>query len=306
MPRVRTTAIWLYGIYFVLTLIEFILLAFGDMSVFDALNIAVATAGTGGFAVTNASMGSYTPYSQVVVTVFMILFSINFTSYFLLLKKKPKESFNTEVKVFLGIVTFAVLTISLDIRHMYRTVSETVRHAAFTVGSLISTTGFGTEDFDRWPSYARTLLVMLMFIGACAGSTGGGIKVSRFVIFFKNMHNELRVMTHPRQVKKVKMDGRQVEGEVIRTIHVYLACYLLTCVVSILILSLDGHDLTTNFTAVVATLNNIGPGLNLVGPTSNYDVFSSLSKSVLIFDMLAGRLELFPIILLLSPATWKK
>ena len=306
VPRVRTTAIWLYGIYFVLTLIEFILLAFGDMSVFDALNIAVATAGTGGFAVTNASMGSYTPYSQIVVTVFMILFSINFTSYFLLLKKKPKEAFNTEVKVFLGIVTFAVLTISLDIRHMYQTVSETVRHAAFTVGSLISTTGFGTEDFDRWPSYARTLLVMLMFIGACAGSTGGGIKVSRFVIFFKNMHNELRVMTHPRQVKKVKMDGRQVESEVIRTIHVYLACYLLTCVVSVLILSLDGHDLTTNFTAVVATLNNIGPGLNLVGPTSNYDVFSSLSKSVLIFDMLAGRLELFPIILLLSPATWKK
>lgn len=306
VPRVRTTALWLYGIYFALTLLEFIFLVCGEMSAFDALNIAVATAGTGGFAVTNTSMGAYGPYSQIVVTVFMLLFALNFTSYFLLIKGKPKDAFNTEIKVFLGIVLFAMVTITADIRHIYHSVGEALRHAAFAIGSLISSTGFSTEDFDRWPSFARTLLVMLMFVGACAGSTGGGIKVSRIVIFFKNMHNELRVMTHPRQVTKVKIDGHQVENEVIRSVHVYLACYVLIYAVSMLILTLDGLDMTTNFTAVVATLDNIGPGLNLVGPTANYDVFSTCSKCVLIFDMLAGRLELFPIILLLSPATWKK
>ena len=306
VPRVRTTAIWLYGIYFALTLLEFILLAFGDMTIYEALNISFATAGTGGFAVTNASLGVYSPYSQIVVTVFMLLFALNFTSYFLLLKGKPKEACSTEIKVFLGIVFFAIATITLDIRHLYQTASDSMRHAAFTVSSLISSTGFSTEDFDRWPTYARTLLVILMFIGACAGSTGGGIKVSRVVIFLKNMHNELRVMTHPRQVKRVKVDGHQVDNEVIRSVHVYLSCYILIYIVSMIILSLDGYDLTTNFTAVVATFDNIGPGLNLVGPTSNYDIFSDCSKITLIFDMLAGRLELFPIVLLLSPATWKK
>ena len=236
----------------------------------------------------------------------MLLFALNFTSYFLLLKGKPKEACSTEIKVFLGIVFFAIATITLDIRHLYQTASDSMRHAAFTVSSLISSTGFSTEDFDRWPTYARTLLVILMFIGACAGSTGGGIKVSRVVIFLKNMHNELRVMTHPRQVKRVKVDGHQVDNEVIRSVHVYLSCYILIYIVSMIILSLDGYDLTTNFTAVVATFDNIGPGLNLVGPTSNYDIFSDCSKITLIFDMLAGRLELFPIVLLLSPATWKK
>lgn len=306
VPRVRTTAIWLYGIYLALTIIEFVLLLFGDMTVFEALNIAVATAGTGGFAITNAGMGGYSAYSQIVVTVFMLLFAVNFTSYFLLLHGKVKDALNTEFRVFVSILVFSAVTITLDVRHMFHTLGETVRAVMFTIGSLISSTGFATADFDKWGSYSRTLLVMLMFVGACAGSTGGGIKVSRFILLFKNMLNELRVMTHPRQVKKVKVDGHQVEPEVLRTLHCYVACYIMIYAVSMLVLSIDGHDLTTNFTAVVATLNNIGPGLNLVGPTSNFDVFSTLPKCVLIFDMLAGRLELFPIILLLSPTTWKK
>lgn len=306
VPRVRTTAFLLYAIYFVMTVIEFVLLLIGGMPVFDAINLSVATAGTGGFGVSDAGMMAYSPFCIWVVTIFMFLFGVNFTCYFLLLHKKLREAFNTELRVYLCIIAFAILTITLDIRHLFENLSDATMHSSFTIGSLLSSTGFSTVDFNQWPTYSRTLLVILMFIGACAGSTGGGIKVSRIVILFKNMHNELRIMTHPRQVKKLKLDGHQVEPEVIRSVNVYLVCYILIYVISMLVLSFDHLDLTTNFTAVVATLDNIGPGLNLVGPTSNYDVYTTASKCVLIFDMLAGRLELFPIILLLSPSTWKK
>ncbi|MBR4201055.1 MAG: TrkH family potassium uptake protein [Oscillospiraceae bacterium] len=307
VPRVRTTAMLLYVIYFVLTLLEIILLLIGGMPMFDAINISFATAGTGGFSCNPAGM-PYSPFCINVITVFMILFGVNFTCYFLFLHRKFKDGFNSELKVYLGIIAFAIITVTLNVRSlpMFRGTGEALMHSAFTVGSLITTTGFATADFNVWPTYSRTLLVLLMFVGACAGSTGGGIKVSRLIIFFKNMHNELRIMTHPRQIKKLKMDGHPVEADVIRAVNVYFACYIMVYVVSLLLLTLDGLDLTTNFTAVVATLNNIGPGLNLVGPTANYDVYSALPKCVLIFDMLAGRLELFPIILLLSPATWKK
>ncbi|HAM68606.1 MAG TPA: potassium transporter KefA [Ruminococcus sp.] len=307
VPRVRTTAFLLYAIYFVLTVAEFILLLIGGMPVFDAINIAVATAGTGGFSCDPAGM-PYSPFCINVITVFMFLFAANFTFYFLLIRRRFKEAFSEEIRLYLGIIAFAIITIFLDIRHlpMFSGAGEALMHGAFTIGSLLSSTGFATVDFDKWPAYSRTLLVMLMFVGACAGSTGGGIKVSRLIILFKNMTNEFRVMMHPRQVKRVKMDGQQVDGEVIRSVHVYLACYIMIYAVSMLVLSLDHLDLTTNFTAVVATLNNIGPGLNMVGPTSNYDVFTTSSKVVLIFDMLAGRLELFPIVLLLAPSTWKK
>lgn len=307
VPRVRKTAMLLYIIYFVMTVAEFILLLIGGMPVFDAINISVATAGTGGFSCNPAGM-PYSPFCINVITVFMILFGVNFSCYFLLLHKKFKEAFTDELKVYLGIIAFAILTITLNVRHlpMFRGTGEALMHSAFTVGSLITTTGFSTVDFNQWPSYSRSLLVMLMFVGACAGSTGGGIKVSRIIILFRNMANELRVMTHPRQVKKVRMDGHHVDAEVIKSVQVYLAVYIMICVISILLLTIDGLDLSTNFTAVVATLNNIGPGLELVGPTSNYDVFSTPSKCVLIFDMLAGRLELFPIVLLLAPSTWKK
>lgn len=307
VPRVRTTAFLLYAIYFALTVAEMILLLIGGMPLFDAINISVATAGTGGFSCDPAGM-PYPPFCINVITVFMFLFAANFTFYFLLLRRRFKEAFSEEIRVYLGIIAFAVITIWLDIRHlpMFDGAGDALMHGSFTVGSLLSSTGFSTVDFDKWPAYSRTLLVMLMFVGACAGSTGGGIKVSRLIIMLKNMGNEFRVMMHPRQVKRVKMDGQQVDGEVIRSVHVYITCYIVIYAVSMLVLSLDHLDLTTNFTAVVATLNNIGPGLDLVGPTSNYDVFSTAPKCILIFDMLAGRLELFPIVLLLAPSTWKK
>ncbi len=306
VPRVRTTALLLYVIYFVMTLAEFLLLLAGEMDAFEAFTIACATAGTGGFAVTNAGIGGYSAYSQIVITVFMILFAVNFTSYFLILHKKFKEAFSTEIRAYLIIVALTITTVSVDIRHLFGSAGEAVRHAAFTVGSLMSSTGFATEDFNLWPTLSKTILVLLMFVGACAGSTGGGIKVQRFLILGKSMRNEFRVMLHPKQVRKVKLDGHQIEPEVVRNINAYIFLYFLIYVVSMLVLSLDGFDLTTNFTGVVATLNNIGPGLNAVGPTGNYALFSPLSKSVLIFDMLAGRLELYPMILLFSPLTWKK
>ena len=307
VPRVRQTAMLLYIIYFVMTVAEFVLLLIGGMPLFDAINISVATAGTGGFSCNPAGM-PYTPFCINVITIFMFLFGVNFTCYFLLLHKRFKDAFTDELKVYLGIIAFAILAITLDVRHlpMFHGTGEALMHSSFTIGSLMSSTGFATVDFNQFPVYSRTLLVMLMFVGACAGSTGGGIKVSRFIILFRNMSNELRVMTHPRQVKKVRMDGHQVEADVIKSVHVYFAVYIMIYVISLLILTLDHLDLTTNFTAVVATLNNIGPGLELVGPASNFDVFSTPSKCVLIFDMLAGRLELFPIVLLLAPSTWKK
>ena len=228
VPRVRNTALLLYLIYIGLTLLEFLLLFCGEMTFFEAINYSFATAGTGGFAVSNAGMGGHSPYSQIVVTVFMILFAANFTSYFLLLTGKIKEAFNTEIRMFLAIVALAIITISVDVHHLFATTGEAVRHSAFQVGSLMSSTGFATADFNTWPTLSKTILVLLMFVGACAGSTGGGIKVSRVIILGKSMRNELRVQLHPRQVRKVKVDGRQVEPEVIRNIHAYLVCEMST------------------------------------------------------------------------------
>ncbi len=306
VPKVKNTALILYAIYFVLTLIEFILLLCGGMTVFEALNTAFATAGTGGFGIYNSSMGSFSPYLQIVVTVFMLLFSVNFNSYFLIGCRRFKEAFNTELRVFFGIVAVVVLTVAVDIASMYASFGEALRHSAFAVASIISTTGFSTENFDIWPELSRTLLVLIMFIGACAGSTGGGMKVSRLVILFKGLAKEFATMVHPKQVKKVKLDSKIVEHEVVRSVNVFVIAYVLVFVVSLLIISINNHDIITNFTAVAATINNIGPGLELVGPTHNFAFFSPLSKIVLIFDMLAGRLEIFPMLLLFHPATWKK
>ena len=307
VPRVRKTAMLLYVIYFVMTLLEIALLLIGGMPAFDAVNLSFATAGTGGFSCNPDGM-PYSPFCINVITVFMILFGVNFSCYFLFLQRRFREGFTEELRLYLGIILFAIVTITLDVRHlpMFSGTGEALMHSSFTVGSLITTTGFATVDFNLFPEYSRTLLVILMFIGACAGSTGGGVKVSRCIIFLKNMHNELRIMTHPRQVKTLKMDKHPIEQDIIRSVNVYFACYILIYLVSMLVLSFDQLDLTTNFTATVATLDNIGPGLNLVGPTSNYDVYSTTSKFMLIFDMLAGRLELFPLVLLISPVTWKK
>jgi len=306
VPRVKTTALILYSIYLVLTLIQFILLLCGRLTAFEALCTAFGTAGTGGFGVLNDSMASYSPYVQWVVTVFMLLFSVNFSCYYLFLLGRFKEAFNGELRRFICIVGAVILVVTLNVRGLFDTLGEALRHVAFTVASLISTTGFSTENFDAWPELSRTLLVLIMFIGACAGSTGGGLKVSRLMILFRGAFNEIGNLIHPRRVKRITIDGHPVEPEVVRATNVYMMWYVLLFTVSVILISFDDHDLITNFTAVTATINNIGPGLNLVGPTGNFAFFSIPSKLVLIFDMLAGRLELFPMLVLFAPATWKK
>ncbi len=306
VPRVRTTALLLYVIYFALTVLQYILLRVGHMTPFEALNTALAAAGTGGFGFYKDSMGSFSPYLQWVITAFMLIFSINFGSYYLLLKGRLKDALNAEVRVFVLIVIAAGTFIAFNMRHLVDTTADAFRHAFFAVASLISTTGFATIDFNLWPAASHVILVLVMFIGACAGSTGGGIKVSRIVILVKGVARELRMAIHPKQVKKISLDGRPVEHEVIRSVNAYISCYLVVFAASMLLISLENRDLVTNFTAVAATLNNIGPGLSMVGPTGNFAFFSIPSKLVLCFDMLAGRLELLPMLLLFSPGTWKK
>ena len=306
VPRVRTTAMLLYSIYFVLTLAEFVILLFADMSVFDALNTSFATAGTGGFGIRNNSMGGFSPAIQIIVTVFMMLFAINFSCYYFILKGHFKDAFNAEVRWFLGIATVATLIFAFNTLSIYGTFGESLRHSAFTVASVMSTTGFATTDFNLWPEVSRSLLVILLFFGGCAGSTCGGIKISRIIILFKGIGKELQNLVHPKQVKKIVVDKRPVEHEVVRSVNVYMVCLVTIFILSLLVISFDDHDFTTNFTAVATCLNNVGPGLNMVGPMGNFAEFSSVSKTMLIFDMLAGRLELFPVLLLFLPDTWKK
>lgn len=307
VPRIKTTALLLYAIYFVLTLIEFILLLFGGMPVFDALNTTFATAGTGGFSVKNNGLASYSETVRAIVTIFMILFSLNFNIYFLIFSKKFKDAFKmSEIWYYLAIIAAATSIITINIKGMFPSTREAFGNAIFTVSSIISSTGFTAVDFNLWPEISRTILVLLMFIGACAGSTGGGIKVYRIVILFKSMGKELQTLIHPKQVKKIRIDSHEIEHEVIRSVNVFMVCFILVFVISLLCISFEDYDMVTNFTAVATTINNIGPGLELVGPTSNFAFFSPFSKLVLIFDMLAGRLELFPMLLLFSPVTWKK
>ena len=306
VPRVKHTALILYSIYLAMTIILFVVLLAAKMSLFDAINTAFATAGTGGFGFRNDSFASSTPLQQIIVTIGMLLFSINFNSYYLILKLKFRDAINSEVRAFVLIVLSAIGIITLNIYKSYGSVTEAMRHAAFTVASLVSSTGFSTENFDLWPSLSKTVLVLCMFIGACAGSTGGGIKVSRIIIMFKGFAREIQTLIHPRQVKKISIDRRPVDREVVRSVNAYLACYILVFVGSLMLITLDNRDVVTNFTAVLATINNIGPGLNGVGPAANFSDFSVFSKLVLTFNMIAGRLELFPMLILFSPATWKR
>ena len=307
VPRLRSTAMILYGIYFFMTVIELIILLIAKMPLFDAICTAFGTAGTGGFGIKNDSMTSYSTLIQGIGTVFLILFGVNFNVYYLFLIKKPKEALKCEeLRYYLGIIGFAILFITINIRGLFPSIFKAFHHAAFQVGSIITTTGFATEDFNIWPQASKTLLVIIMFIGACAGSTGGGIKVSRFALLLKTVGKELSHLIHPRSIKIIKFEGKKVEHDVIRSVNVFLITYVLIFAFSVLAICIDGLDLTTNFTAVAATLNNIGPGLELVGPTQNFSVFSSFSKYILMFDMLAGRLELFPMLILFTPATWKK
>ena len=310
VPRVKKTAIILYIIYFVMTVIMFITLLFSDMSVFDSINTAFATAGTGGFGFKNDSFASATAAQQIIVTVFMLLFSINFNSYYLILKLKLRDAFNSEVRAFLVLViaVIGVITANLwiNLSAEFDSIWEALRHAAFNVASLVSTTGFSSTDFNLWPALSQTLLIIVLMIGGCAGSTAGGIKVSRIVILFKGMARELRTIIHPRQVKKISIDGKPVDREVIRSVNAYITAFIVIFSVSLIAISFEGRDLITSFTSVAATMGNAGPGLNGVGPMSNYGDFSIFSKLIFTFDMLAGRLELFPMLILFAPSTYSK
>ena len=307
LPKLRATAIMLYKIYLGMTIVMFILLLIGRMPVFDALCITFGTAGTGGFGVLNSSMGSYSPYLQVVTTVFMMLFGVNFSFYFLILYRKAKDAFSMEeVRWYFAIYFGAVFLMTASLTAQGGGILHNFHHAAFQAASVMTTTGYSTTDFNLWPSFSKTILLTLMFIGACAGSTGGGIKVSRVVIYLKSVKKEMAALIHPRSVKVTKLEGKVVDDTMLRSVFAFLSAYFVIFVISLLVVSLDGFDLETNFSAVAATFNNIGPGLGAVGPVSNFSAYSVLSKLVLSLDMLIGRLEIFPILLLFAPSTWKK
>lgn len=306
VPKMKHTARILYLIYFALTVLQIIFLLFGNMPLFDAVTTAFGTAGTGGFGIKNNSIAGYSPYIQWVVTIFMILFGINFNAYYLILFRQFKKAFTMEeIRAYLLIIIAAIAVITMELIHGSMAIGEALRHSAFQVASIITTTGFATTDFNQWTALSRTILVLLMFIGACAGSTGGGIKVSRFLIVMKTVFREINSYLHPRSIKKVKMDGKPIEHEVLRATNVYFITFFVIFVFSVLAVSLEEKDLITNFTAVAATINNIGPGLEMVGPTANFSHFNIFTKWVLMFDMLAGRLELFPMLMLFVPQIWK-
>ena len=306
VPKVKYTARILYLIYFALTLLEILLLTAGRMPLFEAVNTSFGTAGTGGFGMKNDSMASYSPYLQWVVTIFMILFGVNFNAYYLLLFRKIKKVLHMEeVRYYLLIILIAIAIIFTNILNTSAGVFDALTHASFQVASIITTTGFSTVDFNLWSQTCKSVLVLLMFIGACAGSTGGGIKVSRFVILIKTIAKELNSYIHPKSIKKIEFEKKPVEHEVVRAVNVYFITFMIVFAASVFAISFEGKDLITNFTAVAATINNIGPGLEMVGPSQNFSIFFPFSKYVLIFDMLAGRLELFPLLLLFHPTLWK-
>ncbi|MBQ9142848.1 MAG: TrkH family potassium uptake protein [Lachnospiraceae bacterium] len=307
VPRAKDTAKILYGIYIFMTIIGVIALLLCKLPLFDSLTLTFGSVGTGGFGIKNDSLASYSPIAQNITTIIMILSGINYTAYFCILNKQFKEAFSLEeVRVYLLIILTAAIIICFDTFSLYGTLEETVRHAFFQVGTIITTTGYMTTDFNAWPTLSKTILLSLMFIGACAGSTAGGIKVSRIILLFKSIRKEVSILIHPRLVKKIKVDGHAISNDVIRSTSVFIAVYFIIYFISLLLISLDNHDFTTTFTAVAATLNNIGPGLEMVGPTQNFSFFSDFSKYVLIFNMLVGRLEIFPILVLFHPACWKK
>ena len=306
VPKVHYTARILYIIYFGLTVLEIIFLLCGGIDWFNAITTSFATAGTGGFGIKNDSLMSYSAYAQWVVAIFMILFGVNFNAYYLLLFGNFKKALKfEEVKHYFLIIGLSVTVIFLNIVNTMDNALECLRHVVFQVGSIMTTTGFSTVDIDQWSQASKTILVLLMFVGACAGSTGGGIKVSRFVILFKTIIKEFNSYIHPKSVIKIKVEGKPVEHEVVRAVNVYFITFMTVFAGSVVLLSFEGHSLVTNFTAVIASLNNIGPGLELVGPTQNFGIFSNFSKYILMIDMLAGRLELFPIIILFHPSIWK-
>ena len=307
VPQMRTTAAILYIIYCVMTVINIAFLLAGGMNLFESVCHAFGTAGTGGFGVKNDSLASYSPYLQNVTTVFMILFGINFSCYYLLLLKQWKSVWkDEELRLYLGIILGSIVLIALNTRGFYGSLEETVRHAAFQVGSIITTTGYATVDFDLWPSFSKTILLCLMVVGASAGSTGGGLKVARLLLLFKGTRRNIRKMLNPRKVELIRNNGSVVDEQILDNTNAYLAAYVIILFGVFAVISLDGFSIETNFSAVLCTFNNIGPGLEAVGPTCNFSAYSDLSKLVLSWAMLAGRLEIFPMLILFSGGTWKK
>ncbi len=306
VPRMRDTAKILYLIYVALTVIEVVFLLVGGMDFFESLVHAFGTAGTGGFGIKADSVGSYSPYLQWVITIFMILFGVNFNLYYLILIRSFKSLGKcTEVWTYFGIIFAATGLISYNIYHMYPTLSETIRHAAFQVGSIITTTGYATTDFNLWPGYSKAILVSLMFLGACSGSTGGGFKISRVIIILKKVLSEVKRLVHPRSVKVITFEGKKIDDQTITGALTYFGIYVICMIFVFLGISLDKFDFETNMTAVISCFNNIGPGLNAVGPMGSFAGYSYFSKILLTFAMLLGRLEIFPILILFTPATWR-
>ena len=308
VSRMSDTAKILYGIYLVLTVIEIILLMVGGMPLFDSCIHAFGSAGTGGFSNRNLSVGAYdNAYFDAVIGVFMLLFGVNFNLYYFLLIKRFKDVFHSEeLRAYLGIVAAAVIAIAVDILHIYGSVGKSLRYAFFQVSSIITTTGFATADFNTWPTFSKGILMVLMFIGACAGSTGGGVKVARVVILVKSSLADMRKMLHPNAIATVRFEGKPLTERSVRGVHVFISVYVLVFAVSFLLLTLEGFDLVTTFTALAACINNIGPGLEVVGPMGNYAQFSPWAKLLLSFNMLVGRLEIFPMLLLCAPSIWKR
>jgi len=308
VSRMGDTAKILYGIYFVMTVIEIVLLLFGGMPLFDACIHAFGSAGTGGFSSKALSVGAYdSAYIDIVIGTFILLFGVNFNLYYFLLIRRFRDVFGSEeLRAYVGIVAAAVVAIAVDIVHMYGSFATSLRHAFFQVASIITTTGYATVDFNTWPSFSKAILVVLMFVGACAGSTGGGIKVARVVILAKTSLSDMRRMLHPNAVAPVRFEGKPITDKNIRSVHLFIAVYLFVFVGSLLLLSLEQFDLVTTFTALAACINNIGPGLELVGPMGNFAGFSDFSKLLLSFDMLVGRLEIFPMLLLFAPSIWRR
>lgn len=307
VPRMKQTAFYLYLIYIVLTVFTFIFLVAGKMPVFDSICTAFGTAGTGGFGIRNDSIAGYSPYIQWVCTVFMLLFGVNFSCYFMVLTRQFRAAVgDDELRTYCIMVFVSILLIVVNLRNFYASVGETVRHASFQVASIVTTTGFSTTDFDLWPNFSKAILVFLMIIGACAGSTGGGLKCIRMILLLKSMHRNLKKSIYPNKVDVVRINRLPIDERVLSSTTSYLIAYVVIIVVSFLLISLDGFSLTTNITAVLAAFNNIGPGLEAVGPMCNFSGFGVFSKLVLIFDMLAGRLEILPMMLLFTPSTWRR
>ncbi len=308
IPKVRQNALLLYEMYFVLTLIEVVLLKIGGMSLYDSIVHAFSTAGTGGFSTKNTSIAAFdSAYIDGVITIFMILFGVNFNMYFLILAKDIKSVFkNEELRVYLGVIAFAIVAITANTLSIYGNVLKAFRYSSFQVASIISTTGFATADYDIWPEFSKCIIIMIMLMGACGGSTGGGMKVSRIMIIWKSILREVKQLLHPKSVNITKVNGKKVSEAGMRGVYIYFFAYVIIVVISTILVSINNYDFSTTFTAVLTALSNVGPGIAKVGPTCNFGFFSAFSKIVLCFDMLIGRLEIFPFLMIFSPSLWRQ